>query len=648
MTLKTNSGALYIKTKSGVQKIFPPSLPGVVGGLSNKTTHNTIDFDWADLPNIVGNPLIGYVVKLNGNVIDNIPNSQSQYTFSNLTPDTNYTISIAGKNPLGIGPYIDTIIKTGTAPSSGGGDTPTPPPAGNLLSAAQYDAGSDASAFILRGTGATLSVSTEWSSVGGSSIKTVVGSGSNGSTGPRTATNFPVAGNAYHKFKVVVNSGKSSKPYTLSVTWLNSAGKNLGSYRSNPSTIAAGTFKELSMELASPIDATQAFLAVQSNPDSGTFASGDFFYVDEFYAEQTGTTQPNTNNKILAYERPLTGMFGANSWWKWDVSDAPLHANSALMIEDLVTNQLEPYYGGIATFNTHQYNATVYVVDADMPTMNLGFCDAQRKGYVPGELYNTSGLAFLRNVPVPVDAMSGGGGDGHIAIWRPATDELWEYWQFWRDRQQDGGYGGVTWAAANNLDFGYKTSAQLAAATTNKWAGYSVTWGGKISNISQNPGLFPWPSGASATGLCYMDGSIGLNEAAAGKIEHALALSLPAPKKNVFSWPATRTDGPSTNTYAIPEGLRLRMDPTINFDTQYLSLHPLARMMAKAAQKYGCIVTDKSGVVEFEGESTQHYIRRGLTDPWSALLNGTPGYNILKNFPWSKMQALPMDYGKPA
>ena len=51
-----------------------------------------------------------------------------------------------------------------------------------------------------------------------------------------------------------------------------------------------------------------------------------------------------------------------------------------------------------------------------------------------------------------------------------------------------------------------------------------------------------------------------LDELKAGRIDHALAINLPAPRAGVFAWPAQRTDGTGPPT-ALPEGARLRLDP---------------------------------------------------------------------------------------
>ncbi len=116
---------------------------------------------------------------------------------------------------------------------------------------------------------------------------------------------------------------------------------------------------------------------------------------------------------------------------------------------------------------------------------------------------------------------------------------------------------------------------------------------------------------------------------------------------SIFSYPAQRSDGynPTRVPGRIPEGTRLRLDAAVNIDA--LHLHPLATMIARAAQTYGFIVTDKSGAVAVLAESGAPTQARTGTDPWTALLDGTPNYLVMSGFPWDKLQALPHNYGKP-
>ena len=131
-----------------------------------------------------------------------------------------------------------------------------------------------------------------------------------------------------------------------------------------------------------------------------------------------------------------------------------------------------------------------------------------------------------------------------------------------------------------------------------------------------------------------------------GSIDHALALSLPRLGTwKDFNYPAQRSDGWDTATDRVPTGSRLRLDPSIDVDA--LDLHPIAAMVAKAAQRYGFIVTDAGGCTAVSAESPAATIAATGVNPWKALMAGTPSYAIMENFPWSKLQAVAKDYGKP-
>ena len=107
-------------------------------------------------------------------------------------------------------------------------------------------------------------------------------------------------------------------------------------------------------------------------------------------------------------------------------------------------------------------------------------------------------------------------------------------------------------------------------------------------------------------------GTITIAELRAGVIPHALALNIPWALPNVYSWPAQRTDGTSTDPDAIPEGARFRLDPDLDIDK--LGLPPMARMMATAMQRYGMIVRDQTGhAVSFFAENSA----QSGTDPYT-------------------------------
>jgi hypothetical protein len=62
-------------------------------------------------------------------------------------------------------------------------------------------------------------------------------------------------------------------------------------------------------------------------------------------------------------------------------------------------------------------------------------------------------------------------------------------------------------------------------------------------------------------------------------------------------------------------------------------------MLADAAQRYGMIVRDKAGVVAFYGEDPG----RAADDPWRDALEGRPAAELLRPFPWDRLQLLRME-----
>ncbi len=306
---------------------------------------------------------------------------------------------------------------------------------------------------------------------------------------------------------------------------------------------------------------------------------------------------------------PRGGPFSAKSVWKKRIDKAPLAKNSRAMVRNLV-GQVTPNWGGVAAFNVDQYATNVYVVQKWQKRVTVRFNDCQGKGYVPAGLFGAGGQ-FV-GVPVPSNATPSFGTDKTLVIYQPSTDTSWEFWQM-----------------------------------TLTASGWSACWGGRLDHVSTSGGWFSGGHGVTATGLSSIGGAIGIRDVMAGRIEHALTLQLISPASwTKFSWPAQRSDGFSNDKNAIPEGTRLRLDPKVNINKLHLT--PIGKMVARAAQQYGFIVTDKSGAVSVVAESG--YATKQVTgkDPWAKYMHGEPSYHIMRNFPWSKMQVLPPNYGRTA
>jgi hypothetical protein len=134
-------------------------------------------------------------------------------------------------------------------------------------------------------------------------------------------------------------------------------------------------------------------------------------------------------------------------------------------------------------------------------------------------------------------------------------------------------------------------------------------------------------------------------ELRSGHINHALALNLRAPCSGWFSWPAQRTDGTSTDANCLPEGAHLRIDPTL--DLSQIAMPPFTRMLARAAQQYGMIVRDQTGVATglFMEDPTQYGGESIYSDPTTGLFGGYQIWNLIRansGFPWDHIQLLKM------
>ena len=302
-------------------------------------------------------------------------------------------------------------------------------------------------------------------------------------------------------------------------------------------------------------------------------------------------------------EASTTRPFSPSSFW-----NAPLPAYTPIdprsqAYSAEIKQQIADYYGN-ATINTKNYSAPVYTVDSSVPAVQVKFLNCQNKTWVDPKF-----LEMVSAVPIPDNAIPASGTDSEMVIWQPSTDQVWELWK-----------------------------------ATKKTDGWYACWGGRIQNASTSNGVFQKNYGVAATGLSLLGGMMRIEELQAGEINHALDFSIVRPKKSTYSWPANRTDGWGTNENDIPEGQRFRLDPDLNVDS--LNISPTAKVMAKAIQKYGMILRDKSGSVNFYAENPSPMMAEGAPNPYTAIFGGRPAYSILDHFPWDSLQALPFDYGK--
>jgi hypothetical protein len=424
---------------------------------------------------------------------------------------------------------------------------------------------------------------------------------------------------------------------------------------------AIGTYLLTSSHAASPYASTTASKGNLAGGATEQTCSGASIGTCVTFSQSV----PMDGSVALALSQPGT-PFAASSFWNTPLPDnTPVNPNTPAYIDDINADLclhpeqtsssnpcLVPNYG---TLNISQYSAPLYVVPANQPYVPVnGACGNPKPGtdFTSPPRYAQDVLAG--GIPIPADAHAAVGTDEEIQIYQPSTDTYWDMWQ----AQQD---------------------------SSGAW---QSCFGGVISGVSQSDGIFPDNFGATATSLPLLGGVVRIEELQAGQIDHVMGIQLasnlcpyvepqdatsctrptqgPYYTTSGISWPATRSDGTNLSALAIPEGLRLRLPPNSSapggFNLNNYSLSPVAKVIAVAAQKYGFVVydTDPNGVNIRLGDPTTYTNNPSpnLPNPYTSgpgvggvgdegLLNGSSQSQIMKNFPWSQLQALPFNYGEP-
>jgi len=288
-------------------------------------------------------------------------------------------------------------------------------------------------------------------------------------------------------------------------------------------------------------------------------------------------------------------------------ADAPIDPRSAAYVTEF-RRQVRDYGPWI---NSDKHSTPVYTVKRNQPTVRVKLDTS----YPPLD-------QAWREVPLPRRARAAKGSDRHLVVWQPSTSSMWEFWLL------------------------------------NKRAdGWHARLGAKMTHVSRNPGYFdildpPSPgdagSGATASGIPLLAGLIRGSDVGPAGIQHALAVALPEARPNEWVWPAHRTDGYywTKGVPRVPEGARFRLDPAL--DIERLDISPAAKLMARALQRYGLVVRDKSAAVTFYaedpltgGEALNRVLYGSGTSQW-------PSHYLREDyggFPWQHLQLLKM--GRP-
>ena len=110
-----------------------------------------------------------------------------------------------------------------------------------------------------------------------------------------------------------------------------------------------------------------------------------------------------------------------------------------------------------------------------------------------------------------------------------------------------------------------------------------------------------WTS-ADAAGLPLVPGLVRYEEVAAGRIDHAIRVTVPRSQSR-YLWPARHAASSSSDASLPPMGLRLRLKSSVNI----ASLPPQARIVAQAMKTYGVIVADNGSGWFISGAPDPHW-----------------------------------------
>ena len=235
-------------------------------------------------------------------------------------------------------------------------------------------------------------------------------------------------------------------------------------------------------------------------------------------------------------------MFPASSHWHADVSTLPVRTNSTAMVATVgATGGLKADFGS-GLWDGGPIGIPYVVVPADQPRVDVTFDYDDESD--PGPY------------PVPADAPIEGGpaadGDRHILIVDQGACRLHELYD--AHPQPDG-----SWHAGSGATWDLRSNALRPAGWTS----------------------------ADAAGLPILPGLVRYDEVAAGKVDHAIRITVPVSRRS-YLWPARHQAGSTTDANTPAMGQRFRLKPSVDPAAYPAQVRPII----VALQTYGAVVAD--------------------------------------------------------
>jgi hypothetical protein len=265
--------------------------------------------------------------------------------------------------------------------------------------------------------------------------------------------------------------------------------------------------------------------------------------------------QSNCSGMALGIGASLNGFvpFPADNLWNQNIASAPVDPNSDAYINFIGSSTpLHPDFG--AGLYGGQSIGIPYIVESGSAPVKINFTaygDESDPGPMP-----VPANAPIEGYPKP------GNGDRHVLVLD--RDNCWLYELYNSHLLKSGAWD----------------------------AGSAAVW--DLLNDEQRP--YTWTS-ADAAGLPIFPGLARYDEVAAGAIHHALRFTLQQ-SRAAFTPPASHWAANSTNPYAAPMGMRLRLKAS--FDTS--GFPGQSKVILTALQQYGMIMADNGSSIYVSGD----------------------------------------------
>jgi hypothetical protein len=290
-------------------------------------------------------------------------------------------------------------------------------------------------------------------------------------------------------------------------------------------------------------------------------------------------------------------LFAPNSYRNTPLPDnAPIDLLSPAYVLDLASKA----YDSGAFVNHAKFSAPVYRIEAGQARRTVTVDNPAHRDCRPSSPCLAEQFS---GVPLPDGVEASPGSDSSLILYQPGTDTAWEFWRFRMVGGQPHAY-----------------------------------YGARIDEVDQHPGYLSREHfGVAASGIPLLVGLQRLSELRAGQIDHVVSFAMKDPQGG-FRWPAQRGDGENPLPTAAQEGTCFRLPASLDVDKLGLTVY--GRILARAVQRYGMVLTDETNAgVAFPAE-----IPTDGSEPYDQIFGGldntgAPG-GVLNRFPWERLQAL--------